>query len=394
MRPHQQKGHGPGCLLLLLITAGLFVYSAVRYFNDRSAYLAAYALYVKGDCATALPEFERISSLFRPVDFGRLGWSSQHLESECADYLDADSRGVPGLYEFASHLYPESLLIPFAKEAAGEELESINADSIHLGETCALKEALIQNGWIANPAKTLPRLDYACANESLAQGDPESALKLMVEVLERYPNSIYAAWSLEEIRMRIEFCMVLDKIAPYPVILNHVEVYPQKLQECGSYFVEQKDYRRAVEAFESLMQSYPSHPGMEEVQKRMAEALIRLSKTSRTMSLRAPDGTGYGAEGSTKLVFQNDSPHPIRIVLYGPEIRIVEMDLCGGCGEYAIMGPVWCPGKGPKVEFELKPGEYEVFVEVTEGAQIVASAGDWVLGERNTYTTCYFVVNR
>ncbi len=391
MSTQQPKRRSPGCLVFLLAIAALVVYSAIRYSADLPGYLAAHNQYIKGDCASALPLFERLSAAFRPVDFGRLGELSQLGERECKAYLAAAAHGISGYFEFATINYPDSPLTGFARKAAMDEITQISAETAELDKVCAQKETLAQNGWIPHPDATLQRFDYVCATRFLDAGEPGTALSFMLDELNGYPNSIYAAWTIGEISTRNEICYALDKIVLYPVIMNHVELYPHRLRECGEYFLKNGDYGRAVAVFDSFLINYPLRPEVNDVKKSDALALVELAKTMPAWWIRAPEGSGYGTPGIASLVLQNDSPHKIRIVLVGPEVRLAEMDLCGGCSDYRTMAPVWCPGKGPKETFEVKPGEYHVLIQPLGEAGVPPSVGDWVLGDRNTYYTCYFV---
>jgi hypothetical protein len=116
------------------------------------------------------------------------------------------------------------------------------------------------------------------------------------------------------------------------------------------------------------------------------------AKASGAGEIAAPERSGSTDSASTLVVIQNDSPERLRLVFSGPEARIEELETCGACARYSLVGPAFCPEKGPIGRYTLQPGEYEVLVEAISDEGVTPFTGTWPLGEGGEYYTCFFIV--
>jgi hypothetical protein len=161
--------------------------------------------------------------------------------------------------------------------------------------------------------------------------------------------------------------------------------------ECGDFLSGLERYDEAVNAYDLFLAQYPDHERAGDVETAMADALLRSAKAAGAGEIERPQVSGTTGTGNTRVVIQNDSPESMRIIFTGPETRIEELAACPECETFGLVGPAFCPEKGPVGTYDLPPGTYEVLVESTSDSGTTPFTGTWELAAGDEYYSCFYV---
>ena len=107
----KQQGRKFGCGILILVLLGFAtIYSAYRYFTDRSNYENGHQAYFQADCSMAIQSFEKIINSWRMYDLGGFVALAIQELSECQAFnigVDKLASSDPGgaLFAYDDFIY-------------------------------------------------------------------------------------------------------------------------------------------------------------------------------------------------------------------------------------------------------------------------------------------------
>ena len=148
-----------------------------------------------------------------------------------------------------------------------------------------------------------------------------------------------------------------------------------------------EDFSRAIIMFSRFLERYPNDQRAPDVQE-LLNHLIEI-QTEIGGEIPQPDAVPIDGE-ETILIIQNASPYPMRVSLFGSEVRQVDMAACDSCDIYTEAPPT-CPIDGPVVTLRLRPGPYRISVFSGDGG-VTAFTGNWNLSGGFEYPNCFFII--
>jgi tetratricopeptide (TPR) repeat protein len=387
------KNYGCVILIIVIILFGLGQ-GIVRYLSDNPKYNQAHAAYLTGDCGTASPLYEEITGKFRLLDFGKIKEKSNNESWDCELYVSSAANGLSGIYQYTQNHKDK----PLAKSAGSLVTKMINnldegdsASEFLSAESCKMQQELLAAGLVTKN-ETLPKYLYYCAKVLLVQGDIDEAYTSVVTILEDYPANEHTGRIWDSLNTNTDFCPLASRLDQSQAFANRVDSYVDVYLGCGDRYSEKSDYSNALAAYEPFLEKYPDHPRAEEVYKRVAELLVAQANATGAGTIERPDSIGSAPTGVARVVVQNDSPHPLKIVFSGSEARIETLPACTACSDYSTIGPMYCPEMGPIGTYDLTPGTFEVLVETINEDGVSPFTGTWNLPGGNEFYSCFFVV--
>ncbi len=395
MRSSAKNGNAIGCLVIfiLVLVVGL-VQSIVRYVQDKPLYTEAHTAYLAGNCDTADPIYDELADKFRFIDFGSIRDKSRNEAIDCSQFRAASEKGIYGLYLYTVD-QPNNGLAPFAKNKGIENISSLNDSSdltaILSNETCAKQDELADAGWL-NEEPSITRFLYYCAKMLLAQGSTDDALNRIAVLVQNYPSSEMAGKVRDTLSANSDFCPLLPQMSANSVFNISSEMLPNLYVSCGRNYETANNYDQAVTMYQTFLDMFPEHASAAEVKKMLAAALVAQARASGSGTIEKPNTSGSAPAGVARVVIQNDSPHDLKLVFSGTEALIEELPACAECQDYSMIGPMYCPEKGPIGTYDLAPGQYEVLVETTHEENIIPFTGTWDLEGGKEFYSCFFVV--
>ena len=315
--------------LVVIVLCMAVVYSAVRFFLDRSNYSKGNEAYRRVDCSVAIGHFDSVINNWRIADIGGYAALSQQEKSECLDFKPAlnqeqagnASQAIVAYKNFINNHNTDTFLVKAARDRVKSLFEKNQPGQLATPELCDNLSQL-QTNLIPQPDTNLPPLYFACA--------------------EKYTSL--------------------------------------------------RDYNKATPMYESFLDQYPNHSLASQVKAAWAKSLVAQANDEGAGSLPAPELSGSTDGGPPVVTIQNDSPEPMRIVFSGPEGRIEELEECSSCQKYVGKGPESCPNQGPVGRYTLQPGEYDVVVKSTANKRVKPFKGSWTMNSGSTYSNCFYII--
>lgn len=191
-----------------------------------------------------------------------------------------------------------------------------------------------------------------------------------------------------------EVCDRLDAMLTAKVLPPSDQVLPALSFTCGQNFVAKENYDGAVHRFQQILNDFPEHAIVPEVETAMAKAMLAQAKATGAGEMPQPQRSGVAARGSSVIVIRNDSPHAMKIMLTGAETRFEELAPCVDCQTFTDEAPEACPGLGPVGVYTVKPGPYSVIVSSVSSGRVTPFVGEWRLKSGVEYSNCFFLMER
>lgn len=314
----------------VLLLAALITFSAVRASLDGKAYQAAHTAYLSGDCATALPAFDKLTHAFRLFDFGGHVRNARLERAECVPYQHA--------VEVESSADPADALLAW------------------------------QDFITANPASDLLEPARQRVDGLFARSKPADLASL-------------------------ESCAAVKDMLTHDVIPNLDLNLPTLLYGCGLLAEQNQDYTSAEYYYETALSNNAAHPLASQIQGSLASLVVNQARAANAPELPPPSPSGTVAAGSTVVVIQNDSPDALRIYFSGPQPLVQELPACPDCVDFASEPPA-CPAKGPIGTYTLAPGPYDVVVESISSEGVEPFRGNWQLEDGIEFYSCFFIITK
>jgi hypothetical protein len=136
---------------------------------------------------------------------------------------------------------------------------------------------------------------------------------------------------------------------------------------------------------------YPDHPLAGDVEADFARVTLADADAGGAGELDNPQAIGPSGEAGDLVAVEirNDSDEPLTIVFRGPEVRVEEIPACTGCDSAATSSV--CSENAPGDRFVLDPGDYDVVVRASSGANVTPYRGSWSLEAGQGYADCFYI---
>jgi tetratricopeptide (TPR) repeat protein len=237
-------------------------------------------------------------------------------------------------------------------------------------------------------AQLLPTLlDY----NDFVQAHPNSPL---VETAQMQSQKVFSPNNLPSLAQH-SVCSNIIPLIERELIPNTEEVIPALYKNCGQNYAQVKQYGQAMAMYETFLKQYPNHPFLATIKKDLGTIMIADARQKGAGKLPPAVPSGFTFDGTTTVQIRNESPHPLRIVLNGPESQFEEIPACEDCKEMSTSAePKSCSNQGPVINMTLKPGNYDIVAKSIAGKTVSPYIGNWTLGKGYQYDNCFFIVIR
>ena len=400
--PAPAPRNNPGyARLAVLLIIGFILYSAVRYFIDRSQYQKGHEAYQRADCITAMENFDKVIAGWRLGDFGGYAALSEQENAECLPFQAAvemqkngDLSGALSAYTTFININDGSVLAEAARNNSLQLFKQNEPAVLASVESCGKISGLLDGNLLPSPDETLPSFYLACGQVFDSSGDSQSSFMMFKSLITEYPSHSFANNAEAALLENAVTCERADSLQSNNTISSRPDFMPRLYYKCGQTYEEDRDWSSAISMYEAFLAEFPEHTLAPEAEAGLARAIIAQAKAAGAGDIPAPERSGSTYSGQTEVVIQNDSPERLRIVFSGPETRIEELAACSSCINYTGIGPLYCPEMGPIGRYTLEPGEYEVVVESITDSGVTPWTGTWALGSGDEYSSCFFLVTR
>ncbi|MEA4908973.1 MAG: tetratricopeptide repeat protein [Anaerolineaceae bacterium] len=371
-----------------------------------SATLIGYANFISEYGSSVLADIarDRIASLFEQAGPAALASreACDRLDSFVAgDLFPQKDKNVP-LFHFAcgqiyetakdqqkSFTMYTSFLTEYPDHTLANEAE---ASLLTNPVACQKSDSLLKNSAIADRTDFMPTLYYNCGQAYDEQGEYSKAFEIYRVFLMTYPQHSLAN-KVETYLLANPAVCEKHWMLKYTVIAKRKEFMPSLYYSCGQSYEEDRDWAKAIKMYETFLADYPGHSLAEDVEAALARTIVAQARTAGAGNMPEPSRSGSTSSEITEVVIQNDSPQRLRIVFSGPESLVEELEACSSCTTYTLVGPTFCPAKGPTGRYTLKPGQYDVVVEAISGSEVTPWSGNWALVSGDEYYNCFFIVH-
>jgi tetratricopeptide (TPR) repeat protein len=388
-------GGGLAALCLVAVVVG----GGAGYFLDQGNYAEGHRAYEQGDCAAAVGYFDRVINGWRLMDFGGYVPLAAQEKQECLAFQPAvdrqtagDASGAVVAYDDFVSAHAASPLTAEARRRVGAIFAQTDPATLISREVCDRLEALLAHALLPQPDQTLPLLYLACGQLYTADGDPRTAYGLYVAFLSDYPEHPLAAGAATALLANPAACEDASALESNAAIADRPDFLPSLYYNCGQAYEQLHMYAEAIGMYEAFLRGHAGHPLAEAVKAALARALVEAAEASGAGEIAPPERSGSTGDASAMVIIQNDSPEQLRLVFSGPEAQIEELEACAACERYSLVGPAFCPEKGPIGRYTLQPGDYDVLVETIGGGEVTPFTGKWQLSEGSEYYSCFFIV--
>ncbi len=395
-----KKNSGIGCLVVigLLLCVGLII-SGIRFFQDKSEYKKSHAAYLLGNCPEVIKVVDGFVGKFRPIDFAKVVDGAEDEKAECKNMLDAQElqaeRKIPDaflLYYGMLTANPQSPLISSINTQVSTLFSTANISDLASVDICTRADEFASSGTIPDQGQNIPKLLIACSQLYSAIGETDQSLDFLLKLMDEYPDSSLAKNTLANLFKYPDACIAYHDLAQRGLIPNEPDSLAQFLYHCAENSYSGKNYADAVLMYESLLTEFPDHPLSTQIQTNYADAMIQNAISQGAGVIEQPDASGYTVAGKTVVEIQNDSPERIKLVFNGPETRIEYLEPCETCQTYSMIGPLYCPEKGPIGKYSLNSGEYQVLVEASSDKEVTPFVGSWTMESGRQFYSCFYIL--
>lgn len=247
----------------------------------------------------------------------------------------------------------------------------------------------LESSRIAGRRDLLPALYYHCTQVFEATSRADQAYELYLLLFSLYPEHTLTAQARDALPGNSAACTGYATLPEF--LVADKEFLPNFLYQCGQASEGRKDAAAAIGMYQAFLEEYPKHALAADVKSALANLLVQTARESGAGKIAPPQRTGGTGAGATIVVIQNDSPEKIRIVFSGVDPHIEELPACEACQTYSLVGPEFCPEKGPIGRYTLKPGQYDVLVEAVSEAGVMPFTGQWDLKDADRYYSCFVI---
>jgi tetratricopeptide (TPR) repeat protein len=323
-RPHRPW------LYLTLFALGILGWIAIATFLKADKFQQAESAYQKGDCTTAIANFEQVIN-GNGLDLDDYQARAQSRKSEC-----------------------QALQSAIKQQESGQGNNALNAYS------------------------------------NMLERFPQSAL---APVIRQQTQTLFSPDQITTLA-KPNVCDRIPTLEQQQLIYQPKTNLSRIYQGCGKMYVTAKKPSNAVKLYEQFLAQHPEQNKNAAIKKDLAVALIAEARQSGAGTILPPGASGFTADGSTLLEIRNDSPSKLRLVFSGPETQYQEIAPCTSCKRHFTTPPPSCPEKGAIATYKLKPGTYDLVVKAIDEQGVRPFVGKWNLAAGRGYSSCFFIVSQ
>ena len=221
-----------------------------------------------------------------------------------------------------------------------------------------------------------------------AAGELDQLALLQITFLVDLPQHDAAATIEAEMIENVAACDLLSVMENLPTFSDRRDLIATKTFECAQFASFVGDIDAAIDRYESFLDQAADDPRFSEAEAGLARNLIAEAKLGVTSEFERPARSGNSGGGHAQLLFSNDTVYDQRVIIVGPESRIVTVEASSVSSTYA-QRPTGCRTDVPSVTIELVPGTYEVMIYDDVAAPEI---GTWTLESGTEYGWCAFYV--
>lgn len=415
-------------VLVAVVVGGYVLYGA----GARASYAEATAARDRGDCATALPQYERVTGIYRLAPAGDVA-AADADGAECAAFVaatDARDRGEFAesvrLHQEFRRAHPNTVLTPFVGQSLRDTYTAwatmLRSSADFAGAVRVYRDLLVEVG--TGPAAAQVRAELAAtyvdeANARRAQlagtDDPlrlDAArvamgnLLLVQRELADTPSAAIAQQGIQDTYAAAVTQGTTGRWCESTPLMDYFVGLPDAetaglvgranadrattLYQCGSVRYGAGDFPGAAMALDQLVGQYPNDPQVAQARSLSIAAKVA-DATGTAPAVPAP----YAGDspGPIALTIYNDNPDELRIFVVGATAHEVVVPGCGDCPASYPAGADACPsvsGK-PSVTLRLRAGDYTVVGLYPDSTTSVSQT---TLEGGFTYTNCQYRQDR
>lgn len=398
-RPPRRRKFSLGSLVVILI-AGLAVYSLFRYFMDRANFESGHQAYQLADCTTAIQSYDKVINTWRILNFdSQTIVSAMQEKSECLPFqpaLDQEQAGKvdQAVASFADFIkqYKSGVLVNAARDRVYSIFATTKTSALVGENSCGKLNLLIDEKLVPQPEETLPPFYLACGQLWDAGSNTKNSFDMYRSLLSDYPTRPEASLAEAALLKNEIACQATSVLQGMSAIAARGNFMPSLYSACGKAYEEKRDWAHAIEMYNSLLTEYPNSSSAAEAEVALARAIVAQAKATSGGEIPEPAPSGGAASGTVEVVIQNSSPEELRIVFSGPDSRVEKLQACSSCSRYHLIEPTSCPQQGKVGRYTLQPGEYDVVVESLSDSSTKPWTGHWALADASKYDSCFYIV--
>lgn len=399
-RPQAARGHlVPAAVAVVLVgamVAGFLFYAAA----GQRVYADGVAAQERADCANAITKYDAVTGPYE-LTLSRNVPAATTNREQCAAFAMAENAHVRGAYTDAIQgyldyrdAYPATVLVPFVHEnlkrtyrdwagsllAAGDYPGAIQGYAALLVETGTDPDAAQVRAEVAETyfgkVEAL-RADLTDSTGTLRVEQARGALDLLLVIQRDFADTPTAPKVTQGINDTFttanarfaegKWCEALP-VLDYFVTLPDAETAGVvgvantnrvlSMLECGLANYRAPDYDAAITQMEALVAAYPDSPQAALGRSVIIAAEVAMEKGA---PIPIPAPLGGDSPGNIPVVFYNESPNEVRVLVAGPTAHEFTIPGCPDCPEFSEAPRTDCgPSDKPSVTLRLGPGDHHV----------------------------------
>jgi len=404
-------------ILIVALISFLFVFKLFQNNSFKKIYYEGHQKYLLGECNSAI-------NIFLEIDYGSFrSFSNQYLDyaereliycrlfqngldnyksGNFSDALNDFSSMFGGVERYKKILdndgdfvYPKFYYL--AQEYIKDIYEKSKVEDLVDENFCLQISSYLKNGVIVNPDDNIPIIYYSCGELYLTQGDYYNSYNINKKILLDYKYHSISRKAETSIINNPIACNTLDATIEALVSPKN-EILPFLYFNCSEEYIKSNRQYEAIKIYELFLNDYPNHQLASQVEINWAKIIIKDIGEQTVETLPSPIEQKHSSSDLAFLIIQNQSPEKLRIVFYGPDIRIENLEECDECINYSqltfLLHPNICSEDGIVGSYFLKPGNYKVVVQSISDVNVHPYVGNWELVEGSEYFHCFYILTK
>lgn len=309
--------------------------------------------------------------------------SVDEVTLECAVHFDAEGRDDEA-YALALDVLDETPDETLARRAVDLALANPVA--------CLEVDRLVSLGGLVDTPDRLASFLQGCMATASARDDTAVLAALQFDFLSLLPDDAGTAGVEAAMLANVDACGLMDEVRADAALATREGFLATFTFGCAQMAEYSGDYGAAIEWYQWFLDHVPLEPRSGVALDGLARSTVALARQRGASELPPPAPTGGSGTAAAEIVLYNDTPDELRVVVSGPESRIVEIPASPTSSYYSMVGPAACRTDVPSVALELTAGTFDVLVETTTADDVDDFLGSWVLDASASYESCFFVV--
>lgn len=371
--------------LLAAILLLLAAYLGYNWFSFNRGHQA----FLQGDCLSAGRYFERVISSWRWLDIGHFRVMAEVETAECRFLLEAIDLERSGKYGQALQRYlefleshPESGLSAAIQQRSTALFAQADPYDLVNEVICTSTANLLEKRLIPQRELNLPQMYLSCAHFYDQAQQEQKAYAAYVTFLTEYPDH-KSGLDAEAGLLDNPLACQKPELLSDSSLGERPDFIPKLFYTCGLNFESEGNLSSAIPMFAAFLRAYPEHRFAEQMVTALARSTVALVQETSYMALPQPLGSSAALSGLGEVTIQNGSPDPLRVVFYGPQAQVIELEACPDCPASGK-----CSSNAPTGRFRLPAGDYQVVVQANPDENPTNWLGLWAVQSNRSYSVC------